>query len=106
MLVRLFPEHDWHAWKFVDHNVPRNYWEIKENVKKFMKDAEKKLRVTKAEDWYDISNRQLIAIGMFKMMKEKRKKTQEKIELCRGEREGWETKKNNVGQRKVNGDVR
>jgi hypothetical protein len=56
-LEAVFPNHQWIAWKF--HQVPRGYWNRKDNQRKFLDWLTKELQVNKNDDWYRISKKQI-----------------------------------------------
>lgn len=58
-LVRaVYPNHDWKPWLFVQ--VPKNFWPKRENRIAYMKWLEKKLGYETPEDWYRVTNNDLI----------------------------------------------
>lgn len=58
-LCQIYPEHEWNSSKF--HRNPRKikvaygYWRNKSNQEREISQLEKKLRITKFQDWYQIS---------------------------------------------------
>lgn len=51
-LSSLYPDHDWLPWAF--ESVPRGFWDILENQKKFLDWFAKEAGITKMEQWYTI----------------------------------------------------
>src|SRR5690349_7835531 len=52
-LSTLFPETDWHPWKFQHGTVPRFFWKELSNQRKFFDELGKKLGVNSLDDWYN-----------------------------------------------------
>jgi len=57
MVMKLFPEHEWKPWKFVQ--APHGWWDVPENRIRFLKDLETTLGITKLEDWYKVTPAQI-----------------------------------------------
>jgi hypothetical protein len=62
MTCRLFPDYDWQCWRF-DGPLPGNYWESKENVKKFLDYFAGKAKVS---SWKYVSEEDIVSQGGFK----------------------------------------
>ena len=58
-LADLYPEFEWHIWKF--NSVPNNYWRSEKNVKKYLKWLGKELGFKKPNDWYQVSKEAFIS---------------------------------------------
>lgn len=61
LLSTLYPEASWHPWRF--HLAPRGLWRDKSVQKQFLLWVEHELGYTQPEDWYQVSYRQLVALG-------------------------------------------
>ena len=55
ILPNVFPDYEWLPWRF--EHTPPNFWEDVNNQKKFMKWAEKQLKINEKSDWYNVSYR-------------------------------------------------
>jgi hypothetical protein len=53
--MAIYPEHNWDAGRFV--HVPRGYWSIVENQKKFFTELAKDLKLSSPTDWYQVSKK-------------------------------------------------
>jgi hypothetical protein len=53
MLTAIYPEHEWIPWKFA--KVPKNFWDSKENQRKFLQYTFTELGLKDMEDWYKVS---------------------------------------------------
>ena len=49
----MYPEYDWLPWLF--DVTPKNYWENKDNLLKFINWAGDKLEIKELNDWYKIN---------------------------------------------------
>ena len=54
IISSLIPEPNWLPWKF--HAVPRGYWDILENQRKFVEWLGKELNIKTQEEWYKVSS--------------------------------------------------
>jgi hypothetical protein len=61
LLAEIYPEYDWLPWKF--SVCPHNYWDNKENQRKFMDWAGKQMNVNDMSDWYNVTRKDLCSIG-------------------------------------------
>lgn len=52
-LTTLMPEHPWLVWKF--DFVPRGFWQLLSNQRKFLDWLQKELKITHWEQWYNVS---------------------------------------------------
>lgn len=57
----LFPEHEWHPWKF--HSTPVGYWLSEENRISFLKYVGKSLQLFSPDDWYRVSRNDFESLG-------------------------------------------
>jgi len=57
MLQTVFPTHNWEPWKF--KQPPRNIWSQDGMLKKAFDALAKELNISKMEDWYDVTNKQI-----------------------------------------------
>jgi hypothetical protein len=53
LLKDVYPEYDWLPWKF--EKVPLLFWDDIKNQQKFVKWAEKELKIKEMSDWYKVS---------------------------------------------------
>ena len=53
MLSNAYPEYEWLPWKFAVHS--QNFWNDKNNQRKFMDWAGKQLNIKEPSDWYNVS---------------------------------------------------
>lgn len=61
-----FPEYDWKPWLF--ENMPRNFWQNKENVVWFFQWLSEQLHIKKLEDWYLIDTNMLQRYGFYQCL--------------------------------------
>jgi hypothetical protein len=61
-----FPEYEWKPWLF--ENMPRNFWQHKENIMLFFQWLAKELNIEKPEDWYLIDSNTLEKYGFYKSL--------------------------------------
>lgn len=69
-LEAVYPEESWPVTS-VRSVVPSTHWESEENVREFMRSAERELRIASDDDWYRVSVAQLSALsgaGLLKRM--------------------------------------
>jgi hypothetical protein len=59
LLITLFPEYNWIAWRFIS-GVPQNYWKNIDNQKRYAIWLGETLGYTKMEHWYDITRKLII----------------------------------------------
>lgn len=52
VLSTLFPETEWHAWKFKHQNVPHRYWKDINNQRKFFDQLGRDIGIQSLDDWY------------------------------------------------------
>lgn len=62
MLLKVYPEYDWLPWKFP--KLPSNTGRDPKIIEKALKFVEKECKMTKPEDWYQISGFHLKALGV------------------------------------------
>jgi hypothetical protein len=51
-LLTLFPEHDWHFWKFEE--VPNSVWEDSKYQVRFLRYIEQSMSIESPEGWYAV----------------------------------------------------
>jgi len=51
-LLAVFPEYNWQIWKF--DKVPKGYWEVKENQKKYFDLLASELQLKDGKDWLEV----------------------------------------------------
>jgi hypothetical protein len=56
-LMAIFPEHEWHPWKFT--TTPMSHWDNQKNRRQYFEWLEKHLGLKSKEDWYHVSSRVL-----------------------------------------------
>ena len=56
-----YPEINWKQWKF--NQVPKGYWNNPSNVKDFFENNKEIFKIKQQEDWYKITNKDLIDNG-------------------------------------------
>jgi hypothetical protein len=61
LLKSVYSKHNWNGFNFC--KVGRRYWEKKENQKLFMNEFSKQLGIESMDDWYKISQKQIIDHG-------------------------------------------
>jgi hypothetical protein len=61
LLADLFPEHEWHAWRF--NRVPHGYWEDPSNQRTYLDWLGKQLGIKDLNDWYKIQMKDVQKIG-------------------------------------------
>jgi hypothetical protein len=61
LVMALYPNHQWLVWKF--EIVPKGFWEIKENQKKFMDWIGLELGFKVMDDWYKLTNKNILENG-------------------------------------------
>jgi hypothetical protein len=71
--MEMFPEHDWHAWKF--NQVSLDYWSKYENRKRYMRWLASLLGISDTkpaslEAWYDVTTGQIAALDSGNMIKD------------------------------------
>jgi hypothetical protein len=59
-LQAVYPAHDWGELR---QTRPAGYWNSSENIQTFMKEIEKKLNISRVEDWKSVSIRQVLKQG-------------------------------------------
>ena len=62
VLCHVYPEHKWLAWKFIQH-VPFGFWDSKENQKAYFHWLGEEVGIQQKEDWYRVSQSQIINLG-------------------------------------------
>lgn len=70
LLKMVFPEHPWEEARF--HSKPKNFWQSKENQRKALEEARKKLGLKEGDlnEWYRVSYTDLAKIGMARLVVE------------------------------------
>jgi hypothetical protein len=53
LMIDLFPEYDWHPWRF--EKVPVDFWKSKENVKNYTEWLSNQLNILHWTDWSGIT---------------------------------------------------
>jgi hypothetical protein len=51
-LMSIYPEHEWHEWKF--HRGPHGWWSSFENQHRYIQWLEKQVGITSLAQWYSI----------------------------------------------------
>lgn len=66
-VIDAFPEHHWQAWLF--NRVPLHWWSVKANQKQFVDEyLAPKLGIQRLEDWYRITEKQVIKAGAGRLL--------------------------------------
>lgn len=60
-LKTLYPEHTWLPWRF--KQLPRGFWNDKQNHKKFFDWLGEKLGYKQLDDWYNVTSEQITSNG-------------------------------------------
>jgi hypothetical protein len=60
-LARVYPEHDWSAWKF--NKAPMSFWKEFDNRKAFFDWAGKTLKLESLEGWYAVTAAKIHELG-------------------------------------------
>jgi len=61
ILKKIYPEHAWQEWKW--EVVPRGFWDVDENVKRFFEFVRHELGIKSMRDWYRVTNQQVASLG-------------------------------------------
>lgn len=61
MLRHFYPDYPWIYWNF--QRVSDGFWDDPQNMKDFILNVEKKLNITNLEEWYDITEQQVLNVG-------------------------------------------
>lgn len=62
MICKVYPQHPWLPWRFVG-GVPAGYWDDMQNQQKFVENLARELNIEHWEDWYKVSQREILATG-------------------------------------------
>eukprot|EP00026_Physarum_polycephalum_P004583 Phypoly_transcript_04605.p1 GENE.Phypoly_transcript_04605~~Phypoly_transcript_04605.p1 ORF type:complete len:666 (+),score=84.92 Phypoly_transcript_04605:285-2000(+) len=55
VVMRVFGDHAWDIWEFTKLKLPDGFWDIEANRDAYFKYLQKKLGITKLEDWYKVT---------------------------------------------------
>ena len=56
LLSTAFPNHKWYPWLFKHHQVPRYFWNSKQNQRWYLEWLRERLNFQSLEDWYSIKH--------------------------------------------------
>ncbi len=60
-LEQVYPEYHWQPWKF--SKAPQRFWKDNRNEIEYFHWITQKLNISKLEDWYEISVKQVFCVG-------------------------------------------
>jgi hypothetical protein len=61
MLRYFYPDFNWVYWNFP--RVSDGFWDDAQNMKDFILNVEKKLNINNLNDWYDVTEQQVLSVG-------------------------------------------
>lgn len=60
-LTKLYPEHEWHEWRF--NKTPNGFWSLQSNRRRFFVWLQEKLGIKTMSEWYTISKTDITTNG-------------------------------------------
>jgi hypothetical protein len=62
----IYPEHEWHAWKF--KKAPQRFWDSAANHRLYLDWAKDELQLASLSDWYNVSVKKVRFVARFTSM--------------------------------------